>query len=101
MAQLHIAAQFSDFAHRILHQLDKAARSFQGFDVQRHLVVGHFAGDDQARALDLREALDHLGHLTRVHKHATHLGGLVGAAQPALDAHVGAACGAAARQDGR
>ena len=54
------------------------------FDLQHHLVVGHLAADHQARALHLREALDDGRHLARLHEHAAHLGGLVGAAQPAL-----------------
>ena len=37
-----------------------------------------------------RVAARHLGHLAGVHEHAAHLGGLVGAAQPALDAGVAA-----------
>ena len=54
------------------------------------------------RALsDLRVAPHDLGDLRRMHEHALHLGRLVGAAHPALDAHVGAAAGARARQHRR
>jgi hypothetical protein len=70
-------------------------------DLQRHAVVGHLAFDHQPGAADLGVAAHDLGHLARVHEHAAHLGGLVGAAQPALDAHVGAAGRAGAGQHGR
>ena len=47
--------------------------------------------------LHLGVALHHLRHLRGVHEHALHLGRLVGAPHPALDAHVGAAARARAR----
>ena len=46
-------------------------------------------------------ALGDLGDLLGMHEHALDLGGLVGAAEPALDAHVGAPARARARQHRR
>ncbi|MCY1367648.1 hypothetical protein D9M69_545920 [compost metagenome] len=46
-------------------------------------------------------AARHVGHLRRMHEHAAHLGGLVGAAHPALDAGVGAPAGRETGHDGR
>ena len=100
MVKLHLTAQLGDFAHGVLQQLHQAGGRFQGLDVQGHLVVGHGPGDDQTHALDLGEALGHFNHLPGLHEHAAHFGGLVCAAQPAFDAHIGAACRAVARQDG-
>ena len=55
-----------------------------------------------SRALrDLRMALDDRRHLRRMHEHALDLRRLVGAAHPALDAHVGAAARRRAGQQRR
>ena len=50
-----------------------------------------------ARASSSGWRLRHLGDLLGAHEHALHLGGLVGAAHPALDARVGAPAGRGAR----
>ena len=68
--------------------------------MQMHLVLRHFTTDHQARFADLRKTLDNLIHLPRVHKHAAHLGGLIGAAHPAFDALVGTTCRTHTRQYG-
>ena len=71
------------------------------FAFERHAVVAALALDDQARAHDLGMAAHDLAHLPRRDEHGAHLGALVGAAHPALDAHVGAAAGARAGQHRR
>ena len=56
-----------------------------------HAVVAVGSVDDQACAPDLRVPPDDRGNLRGVHEHSLDLGRLIGAAEPALDAHVGAA----------
>src|SRR5260221_658847 len=56
-------------------------------------------GEAAARGV-FRMAAGDLVHLLRRDEHGAHLGALVGAAHPALDAHVAAAARALSRQDG-
>ena len=67
-------------------------------DVERHAVVALRVVDDEPRLADLRMPRDDRRDLRRMHEHSLHLGRLVGAPHPALDAQVGAAAGARARQ---
>ena len=68
---------------------------------QRHHVGLALARDDEAQPSELGMTLADFRDLLGPHEHALDLGGLVGAAHPALDAHVGAAAGARAGQGGR
>jgi hypothetical protein len=70
-------------------------------DLERHPVVGALAAHDQPRLPHLGMAARDLGHLRRMDEHAAHLGRLVGAAEPAADALVGAAGRAAPGQHRR
>src|SRR5579859_1069999 len=63
---------------------------------QGHTVAAAVVLDDQAGADDLAMAPDDVGDLARVDEHALDLGRLVGAAEPALEAAVGAAARAVA-----
>ena len=69
--------------------------------MQAHLVVGHFAADDQTGFLHRGKAAGDVGYLARVHKHALDLGGLIGATHPAFDAGRRAAAGTMAGQHRR
>ena len=46
-------------------------------------------------------ALEHVINLARMHKHAAHLGGLIGAPHPPFDTGIGAPAGADPRQHRR
>jgi hypothetical protein len=89
--QLDGAAQLGHLAHGIGNARIEPGRRAGAFEPEGHLVVAHLARHHEARALDLRKSPCNLRHLRRMHEHAAHLGGLVGAAEPALDALVGAA----------
>ena len=71
------------------------------FASQGHLVGTRLARDHQACTQDLRMAPHDLVHLRRRDEHRAHLGALVGAPHPALDAHIRPAARALARQHGR
>src|SRR5690606_27575371 len=99
--QLDLAAQLGHITHGGSNQLAQGFVHLRCLHPQAHLVVGHLAADDQSRAADLRKTACDVGHLARVHEHATHLGGLVGAAHPALDARCRPPGGAGAGQHRR
>src|SRR5690606_33072917 len=69
--------------------------------LQHHDVAAHIAADHQPDLADLGVALEHAGDLPGMHEHAPHLGGLVRAAHPALDAHIRAAAACGPRPGGR
>jgi hypothetical protein len=99
---LHVPAQLRHVANGLANAGVQAfGRRARGFNLECHAVVGHRAGHDQARLHDVGKSLDDFGDLARVHEHAAHLGGLVGAPHPALDARVGAARWGRAGQHGR
>jgi hypothetical protein len=95
------AAQLGHFAHRIGNARVESGGRASAFEPEGHLVVAHLAADTRARLAGSPESGARCRPPGRVHEHAAHLGGLVGAAQPALDALVGAAGGAGAREHGR
>ena len=68
--------------------------------MQAQPVLSHLAFDHQARAQQFGVAAQHIGDLAGVNEHAPHLGSLVGASHPALDAHIAASRGALAGQHG-
>jgi hypothetical protein len=72
-----------------------------GFRLQRHGVGLALAGDNETQPSEFGMAPGDFRDLLGPHEHALDLGGLVGAAHPALDAHIGAAAGAGAGQGGR
>ena len=99
---MDLAAQLGHIAHSLGHApLEPLVGHSGRFNMQGHLVVGHFTGHHQTGLGHLWNAFDNFGHLAGVHKHAADLGGLVSTAHPAFDALAGAARGASARQDGR
>jgi hypothetical protein len=71
------------------------------FRSQPHHIGLIRARDDETQPSELGMALGDFRDLLGPHEHALDLGGLVGAAHPALDAHVAVSAGAAARQHGR
>src|ERR1700723_3995245 len=66
----------------------------RGLDQQGHHIGALRPVDDEPGAAYRRMAADDLADLLRVDEHATNLGGLIGAAEPALDALIGASTGA-------
>src|SRR6516164_9004523 len=60
------------------------------FGAQRHDIGFVLARGDEAETPERGMALADLGDLLGAHEHALDLGGLVGAAHPAFDAHIGA-----------
>ena len=86
---------------RLGDRLLEAVARRRAFGVQRHRVLLALARHGEAHAQQLGMALGDFGDLLGPHEHALHLGGLVGAAHPALDARVGAPAGRGARQHGR
>ena len=87
-----VAAQLGHVADGLgdaLGQAFGARRSISTRSVIRSSAISPL--DDQARPLDLRMPAHDLGDLRRMDEHAAHLRRLVGAAEPAADALVGAA----------
>ena len=68
--------------------------------MQDHRVLLAVARDDEAQPAEFRMPFADLRDLGRMHEHALHLGGLVGAAEPALDAHIRASAGGGTFQHG-
>jgi hypothetical protein len=86
--QLDIAAEFR---HRAQRRGQFIAQDFplrRAFRLQRHHVGLAGARDDEAEPTETGMALADLGDLLWANEHALDLGGLVGAAHPALDAQV-------------
>ena len=67
--------------------------------MQRHHVGAVRVRHHESGPIDFRMALQHRRHLFWMDEHALDLRGLVGTAQPAANARVGAAAGRHARQD--
>ena len=62
--ELNVGAQFGDVAHSFGDALAQTVGVSAHFDMQSHLIVGHFTTDDQAGFDDLGEAFGHLIDLT-------------------------------------
>ena len=63
-----------------------------------HAVIGHFTANNQTSLQNFRKAPGNRRHLAGVYKHAANFHRLVSPTHPSLDAGVGAAGGAVARQ---
>src|SRR6266851_6536171 len=99
LSEGNFAAQLGDTADAVFYRLRESRRWRTAyFALQGHAVGSALIVHDKARLQDFLVPPGDFGDLRGLHEHSLHLGGLVGAAHPAADAHVGAAAGAWPRQ---